>query len=367
MTAHPALSNDDKTLYFSSNRHDPKAFGDIYKVAINDDGTYGEPINLGNVINTNSRETFPFIAKDNFLYFASDGHPGLGGLDVFAVKINDDGSLQKPINLSKPVNTELDDFAFIIDADSKKGYFSSNRKTDNLGDDDIYFVKQTGELPIECIQKISGKIIDKDSNLPISNASIIISNADKQKITEITSDQNGVYSANVDCNVTIYIKVTKPDFLTVEEAIKIPAEKGTTEKNIILENKIKKVGVGDDLTKPLNINIIYFDLNKNDIRKDAAVELSKILIVLQENPTIKIEIKSHTDSRNSNEYNQALSQRRATATMEWLINNGIDKNRLTAKGFGESQLINNCADGINCTEEQHQLNRRSEFIITKID
>lgn len=366
LTAHPTLSIDEKTLYFSSNRNDPKGFGDLYKVAINEDGTFGEPVNLGETINTKSRETFPFISKDNILYFASDGHPGLGGLDVFASKINEDGSFQKPINLGKPINTEQDDFAFIINSDTKNGYLSSNRKADNYGDDDIYFVKQLENLFNDCKQKIEGKILDKLTNLPLAQAKIVLLNQEKIKISETISNEKGEFTfENQDCNTNVYVNVSKNEYLTTEELIQIPKEKGTTYKTIIIDKQIKKVTIGTDLAKTLEIKMIYFDLDKHNIRTDAAVELTKILIVLQDNPTIKIEIKSHTDSRNSHAYNQSLSQRRAKSTMDWLINNGINMNRLSAKGFGETKLINECSDHVNCTEEEHQLNRRSEFIISE--
>jgi outer membrane protein OmpA-like peptidoglycan-associated protein len=367
ISAHPALSNDEKTLYFSSNKNDPKGFGDLYKVAINEDGTFGEPVNLGETINTKSRETFPFISKDNILYFASDGHPGLGGLDVFAAKINEDGSFQKPINLGKPINTEQDDFAFIINSDTKNGYLSSNRKSDNYGDDDIYFIKQLENLPEEIKQKIEGKILDKLTNLPLAQAKVVLLNQEKVKISETISNEKGEFTfENIKANSNVYVNVSKDEYLTTEELILIPNEKGTTYKTIIIDKQIKKVTVGTDLAKTLEIKMIYFDLDKHNIRPDAAVELSKILIVLQENPTIKIEVRSHTDSRNSNVYNQNLSQRRAKSTMDWLINNGIDKNRLSAQGFGETKLINECGDNVNCTEDAHQLNRRSEFIIRKL-
>lgn len=366
LTAHPALSNDEKTLYFSSNKEEPSGFGDLYKVAINEDGTFGEPVNLGETINTKSRETFPFISKDNILYFASDGHPGLGGLDVFAARINEDGSFQKPINLGKPINTEQDDFAFIINSDTKNGYLSSNRKNDNYGDDDIYLVKQLENFPEEIKQKIEGKILEKLTNLPLVQAKIVLLNQEKVKISETISNEKGEFTfENIKPNSNVYVNVLKDEYLTTEEHIQIQNEKGTTHKTIIVDKQIKKVTVGTDLAKTLEIKMIYFDLDKHNIRPDAAVELTKILIVLQENPTIKIEVRSHTDSRNSNVYNQNLSQRRAKSTMDWLINNGIDKNRLSAKGFGETKLINECADNVNCTKEEHQLNRRSEFIISE--
>jgi outer membrane protein OmpA-like peptidoglycan-associated protein len=169
----------------------------------------------------------------------------------------------------------------------------------------------------------------------------------------------------IDCNAKYYIKTEKEEYNTIEKPLVIADESGTTTLSLQLEKTVKILKLGDDLAIVLELKTILFDLNKSNIRPDAAIELSKILDVMQQNPNMKIDIRSHTDSRNSADYNKKLSDRRAKSTMAWLVNNGIDKNRLTAKGYGESQLLNKCADGVKCTEEEHQVNRRSEFIIVK--
>ena len=184
--------------------------------------------------------------------------------------------------------------------------------------------------------------------------------------TAITNDKGLFDFGEIDCESKFYIKIEKEAYNTHEIATTIVDNTGKTFVPITIEKTLKKVTVGDDIAKAFGIEIIYFDLNKSDIRPDAALELSKILDVMVQNPTIKIDIRSHTDSRNTAVYNEKLSERRAASTKAWLIQNGINSSRLTAKGYGESQLVNKCADGVECTEEEHQANRRSEFVIVSI-
>jgi outer membrane protein OmpA-like peptidoglycan-associated protein/tetratricopeptide (TPR) repeat protein len=371
--AHPALSQDEKTLYFASNM--PGTIGgsqsDIFKVSINADGSYGTPENLGDKINTEGRETFPYVTDNNELYFASDGHPGLGGLDVFVTQLNEDGSVGSIKNVGEPVNSNMDDFAFIIDTKTKNGFVSSNRKEDNLGYDDIYKFTEISPIPKDCEQILTGIIVDKDSQKPIPNAKVVLFNSTESKLKELTSDAEGKYDFGiVDCDTKLKIRAEKPTYNTNEISVAIPNESGTTDSKVALELTVKPLKPGDDLRTALNIDIIYFDLDKSNIRPDAAVELAKVLEVMKEYPTMKIDVRSHTDCRQTAKYNEALSDRRAKATIAWLVKNGIDKNRLTGRGYGESQLVNDCGceptNESNCTEEQHQKNRRSEFIITSL-
>jgi outer membrane protein OmpA-like peptidoglycan-associated protein len=358
--AHPALSPDGKTLYFASNMPGTLGQSDLFRVTINTDGTYGKPENLGSKINTSERETFPFISDENELYFASDGHSGLGGLDIFVSKINDDGSIEEPINIGAPANSPQDDFAFWIDVTTRKGYFSSNRPG-GKGFDDIY--KFTEKRKLNCEQLITGKITDDETKMAISNATVVLLDEQFHEIQKQYSDENGLYSFKVKCGLTYYIKITKQEFDTQELKIEVEDNMDSTTSSIKMIKTIKKIGIGDDLAKVFGIKTIYFDLDKFDIRPEAAFELEKIVAVLKANPTMKVAIKSHTDSRQSFEYNLILSDKRAKSTTNWIISNGIDAMRLSAKGYGESQLINSCSDGIQCSEEEHQANRRSEFIV----
>ena len=364
-TAHPALSPDEQTLYFASDRPGTIGQSDLYKVAINSNGTYGEPINLGVEINTEGRETFPFVTKDNQLYFASDGHPGLGGLDVFTTKINNDGSFGEVENDGAEVNSPKDDFGYYRDSEINKGFFSSNRDG-GLGSDDIYRFTSKDK----CKQILKGIVTDSATGETLAGVQLILLNKQYKVIAETTSDALGYYAFDVNCRRTYHVRANKKDYTSKETKLRTPEVTGETKLDIQLESTICRVAVGDDLGKCFGIKMIYFDLDKSNIRKEASLDLAKILDVLIQNPTIKLDIRSHTDCRQTAKYNMALSDRRAKATIAWLVSKGIDSSRLTGRGYGESQLINDCGceptNASNCTEEQHQMNRRSEFIITAL-
>ena len=364
-TAHPALSPDEQTLYFVSDRPGTIGQSDLYKVAINSNGTYGEPINLGVEINTEGRETFPFVTKDNQLYFASDGHPGLGGLDVFTTKINNDGSFGEVENDGAEVNSPKDDFGYYRDSEINKGFFSSNRDG-GLGSDDIYRFTSKDK----CKQFLKGIVTDSATGETLAGVQLILLNKQYKVIAETTSDALGYYAFDVNCRRIYHVRANKKDYTSKETKLRTPEVTGETKLDIQLESTICRVAVGDDLGKCFGIKMIYFDLDKSNIRKEAALDLAKILDVLIQNPTIKLDIRSHTDCRQTAKYNMALSDRRAKATIAWLVSKGIDSSRLTGRGYGESQLINDCGceptNASNCTEEQHQMNRRSEFIITAL-
>lgn len=356
--AHPTLSDDEKTMYFASNMPGGLGGSDIYKVSITN-GSFGSPENLGATINTEGRETFPFIAPDNTLYFASDGQLGLGGLDIFESKFTN-GAFEKPKNLAKPINSSMDDFAFIINKD-KIGFFSSNRDG-GKGFDDIYTFSV-------CQQKLKGVITDVDTNEILPGSKVELFDDEMNKISETLADASALYFfENLDCNKKFIVRASKEDFDTNEQQITtLKDNNGETELNIALKRNKFLVTEGTDLAKVFDISIIYFDLDKWNIRPDAAKDLQKIIEVMKQYPTMKVDIRSHTDSRQTHRYNELLSERRAKSTMEFMLKNGIEKERLTAKGYGETQLVNDCADSVPCKEEQHQMNRRSEFIIVKID
>ncbi|TDE41576.1 flagellar motor protein MotB [Flavobacterium rhamnosiphilum] len=362
--AHPALSPDDKTLYFASDM--PGTFGqsDLFKVTINDDGSYGIPENLGKSINTEGRETFPFISEDNELYFATDGRPGLGGLDIFVAKIENDNAFKEVKNIGGPINGSQDDFAFLIDSKSRKGFFTSNREG-GKGYDDIYAFTEIRKLT--CEQVLTGIITDKETGLILANAKVSLFDEKFQLIKESIANDRGQYSFEAACGKTYYVRAEKPDYETKERAITVGEINGKTDLPLALTKAICKVAVGDDLGKCFGIKMIYFDLDKSFIRKEAAFELEKILDVMKQYPKMKIDVRSHTDSRQTAKYNEALSDRRAKSTIAWLIENGIEVSRLTGKGYGESQLVNTCSDGVKCIEAEHQANRRSEFVVVSME
>ena len=359
--AHPALSADEKTLYFASDMKGTFGQSDIFKCTIDENENYGKPQNIGSKVNTEGRESFPFISEENELYFASDGHPGLGGLDIYEVEIAKDGTLKKVRNIGEPANSTFDDFGFLINLNTKRGFLTSNRKG-GKGSDDIYQFFETKNL--KCDQELSGIISDMENGFILFDSKISLYDSNFELLNTTITGKDGNYTFKVDCENDYYIRVEKTDFTTFEKSITIPKETGKSELNIKLKKTIKEIKNGDDLAKIFGIKIIYFDLDKSNIREDAALELEKILDVMLQNPIIKIDIRSHTDSRETTTYNDLLSEKRAKSTLEWLVKNGVQKNRLTAKGYGERALTNNCTDLIYCSEEEHQANRRSEFIIS---
>lgn len=358
--AHPALSPDNKTLYFASDMPGTVGQSDLFKVAIKADGSFGTPVNLGKTINTEGRESFPFVSEDNKLYFSSDGRPGLGGFDIFETKIAQDGSFGTVENVGKPVNSSQDDFAYIVDAKGN-GFFTSNRPG-GKGSDDIYKLTE-----IICNQAVEGVITDVESGAILANVKVSLFNEKFELLKETTSDAKGHYSFEAVCGQKYYVRAEVADYVTKESNVITGKTNGTTDLPIALEKSGCKVIIGGDLAKCFGIKVIYFALNKADITKDAAFELEKILDVMKQNPKMKIDVRSHTDSRQTAKYNEVLSEKRAKSTIDWLVKNGVDAARLTGKGYGESQLVNKCTDGVQCTEDEHQVNRRSEFIVTAIE
>ena len=362
--AHPALSPDERTLYFASNM--PGTFGDsdIFKVSIHEDGTYGIPENLGNIINTEGRESFPFVSENNELYFASDGHPGLGGLDVFVTKVEKHSNFEDIINVGEPVNSSKDDFGFLINTRQGIGFISSNRDG-GKGSDDIYGFKEVEKINYPCEQSITGILTDKFTGAILSNTKIILSDSGFKILKEVFTDLTGKFEFNnTDCNSRYYIKAEKEDYITFETSMLPDEEKRRELQQIKMEKGIQEVKEGDDLAKVFNINIIYFAFDKYDIRSDVELDLAIIIYVMRQYPTMKIDVRSHTDSRQSFIYNKELSEKRAKSTVKWLVEHGIAPSRLTGTGYGETQLTNNCTDGVECTAAEHKANRRSEFIIT---
>lgn len=361
-TAHPALSPDEKTLYFASDMPGTIGQSDIYKVSINSDGSFGPPENLGKTINTEGKETFPYVTSENEIYFASDGHPGLGGLDVFVGEFDRHGKVANIQNLGADINSPKDDFAYIIDPKTRQGFFSSN-KDGGVGSDDIYTFLETRRL--KCIQQLYGTVTDIVTNDILPGTKVTL--YENQDILEtVIADGSGNYVLPVECGKTYNVRAEKENYETKEVSVTIDKTTGKTELPIALTKNKCRVTVGDDLGKCFGIKMIYFDLDKSNIRPEAAIDLEKILAVMKDYPSMKIDIRSHTDSRATHQYNEGLSDRRAKSTIKWLISNGIDKSRLTGKGYGETQLVNRCADDVPCTEEEHQMNRRSEFIITAL-
>ncbi|GAB5475890.1 MAG: OmpA family protein [Maribacter sp.] len=359
--AHPALSPDEKTIYFASDMPGTLGESDIFKVSINEDGTYGTPENLGGAINTEARETFPFMTSEEVLYMSSDGHPGLGGLDIFATKISNKKYDRPIFNVGRPVNSKMDDFTFIFNEDTRKGYFASNR-TEGMGADDIYgFVEHT-PLQLECVQEITGTVRDKISNKVLVGATIKVIDENNEEILSTITDSEGKYSLSLDCNQGNFVRALTQGYVPAEEYL----QKSDAKPKIVdfyLERDTITAGFGDDLAKLLQLSTIYFDFDKYNIRIDSEVEVEKVIAAMEKYPSLKIKVNAHTDSRGKDSYNLWLSQKRAESTVNYMIANGIAAERLQGEGFGETKLVNQCANGIKCSKEDHELNRRSEFII----
>lgn len=438
---HPSISKDGKTLYFASDMPGGQGATDLYFCELNDDGTWTTPKNLGSTINTEGNEMFPFIDDKGVLYFSSDGHLGLGGLDVFKARIKNNSA---PQNLGAPLNSSMDDFSLVLGEDQLHGYLSSNR-SGGKGDDDIYAFT-INELPS---LKMDGLVVDESTGLPLANARVSLKDKNGKVLQTVNSGDLGEFVFDLEpgeCGYTVFVEHGETwktfnseasscdvaegtinlgqcpleplawtalgtirekgsntplegfmvsltndktgEVLSAETAgdgkVNFPLEaetdysirfekEGFFAKNGRFSTVNMKPGVVEinkyidlefeaiELGKGIKIENIYYDYNKSFIRADAAVELDKIVKLLIENPTIKIEMGSHTDARGSDSYNMKLSDRRAKAAMDYLIKNGIAKSRVTFKGYGETSLINKCENGVTCEDELHEENRRTEF------
>ena len=360
-TAHPTFSPDGKTMYFASDMPGTLGQSDIFRVAVNDDGKFGTPENLGNNINTEARETFPYITSENVLYLSSDGHPGLGGLDVFATKIGLNDYQGAVVNVGEPVNSKMDDFTFVFKEDTRKGYFASNREG-GQGADDIYSFVETMPLKLVCDQGISGTVRDKITNEVLVGATVKVIDENNEELLTTITDSQGEYKLSVDCNQGNFVRALMQGYVPSEEYL----GKSDGKPNIIdfyLERDQVTAGFGDDLAKLLQLSTIYFDFDKYNIRKDSEIEVQKVIAAMEKYPSLKIKVNSHTDSRGRDAYNLWLSQKRAESTVNYMISKGIAEDRLKGEGFGETKLVNHCENGVRCSAVEHEKNRRSEFII----
>jgi outer membrane protein OmpA-like peptidoglycan-associated protein/tetratricopeptide (TPR) repeat protein len=368
--AHPTINVQGTKMYFASDMLGTLGASDIFEVDINADGTLGEPVNLGPSVNTEGHETFPFINSEGDLYFSSNGFSGLGGLDVFVIRdFKNKRELNQPMaleNVGRPINSPMDDFGYYENIGTKEGFFTSNRDG-GKGDDDIYsFI-----IP-ECEQIVEGVVKDQDTQQLLPGATVTLLDADGNELEKQVVGTDASYKfENLECEKEYLIRVELDQFATVEKRFTTPKKKQDLVIEFDLERDEVELEPCADLAKILDIPIIYFDFDKANIRKDAEVELQKVLAVLNKYPTMEIDIRSHTDCRGTASYNEKLSDRRAQSTRQYLINNGIEANRLTAKGYGESRLVNDCgcepSNDSSCSEAEHQLNRRSEFIVTSIN
>lgn len=345
-SGNPSISKDGKTLYFSSNRPGSVGGVDIWKVAISETGSYGTPENLGKSVNTEGNESFPFITSDNVLYFSSDAKQGLGAMDVYKIDLTTNSAAK---NLGKPVNSEKDDFAFTINENKNIAFVASNRN----GNDDIFKL-----IPI-CNYEVNAIVTNANSGAILAEANVSILDDKNNIISSLKSNSKGEVSYTVECEKAYTIQAIKDGFESNSFAVTASKKKGGSIK---IDAALKPIS--EIITeKEVNLKPIFFEYNNSNITQQGAFELDKLVQIMKNNEKLFIFVKSHTDNRGSDEFNLLLSDKRVKATIQYVISNGIDPNRISGKGFGETEPKVDCKE--NCTEEAHEQNRRSEFLIVK--
>ncbi|MCB9184825.1 MAG: OmpA family protein [Flavobacteriales bacterium] len=345
---HAALSADGSRLYYVSDMPGGLGGTDIYVCERTAEG-WGMPRNLGPTVNTSANEMFPVLRNDT-LYFSSNGHRSLGGLDIFRSTLSD-GEWSRPENLNYPVNTVHDDFGFVLLQDGRSGYLSSNRS----GLDGIYrFTTNDPTLLLHAT------LLDEEDGSPMAGAEVRLLEPSLPEPIQLFTDSDGSVTLPLTLDKVYEVMASKDGVFT--ESRKVSTEGQRTSRVYEEEFRMRRVVVD----KPIVIENIYYDYDRWDIRPDAAVELDHIARLFIDNPSMSFELGSHTDSRASDTYNLLLSDARAKSAVDYLVRMGVPAERLTARGYGERNLVNGCRDGVDCSEEEHQANRRTEFKVTRI-
>lgn len=357
--AHATLSQDEKKLYFVADLPDSLGDTDLYSVDILEGDNFSKPENLGPIVNTPYKETFPFVSSNGDFYFCSQGHRGLGGMDVFVLKQEEDGKFKTVYNIGAPINSTSDDFSFCIDDNAKTGYFSSNRPG-GPGFDDIYKFTQTQELPNNF--KLEQALLNEKDDSPVENAKIIISDLNNKIIQTLASDSDGGYSYRLPLNNIYLVRIEHPDFLP-SEFILYTMKGFSYQKSLRILSTKQQINKDDDICKILDTENITYIPRVAKIIPQEDLELRKVLLLLKRYPKMTVAFNTYTDAKGSEERNLKFSEELATAIGAWMTKNGVDKNRITVKGYGETMIINRCKDNVPCTEEEHAANRRFEAIV----
>ncbi len=360
-TGYPMLNADDSKLYFVSDRLPSKGNTDIFVVDILDDGNYSKPRNLGLNVNTEGNETTPYITKENILYFSSDGHEGQGKLDVFAVEVFEN-STSEVYQLASPINSINDDFAYIVNEDNNQGFFTSNR-LQGEGFNDLYsFTLEEDVRPVDCFITVDGKVRDKESYEALSGATVDLYTLEGELIESVSTYNDGTYKFTVSCAKEYQLIASNPNYLDDKKRIEILEENYHTalHTNMDLSRIARKKPAVESLSP------IYYEFDAATITQEAAREMDRIVDIMKTNSNLIIEASSFTDSQGSDAYNIELSKRRARAAVEYLKAQGIDESRIRSQGYGEEKLINQCVNGVECMDEAHQMNRRTEFNFVNI-
>lgn len=346
---HPTLSPDGKTLYFTSDMPGGMGGTDIYKVSIEENNTFGNPENLGEPVNTAHDETFPFMDADGTLYFSSNGHGGLGLFDIFRINPEKGDQVE---NLGEPANSNMDDFAYFQVSDSREGYISSNREGQS---DNIFVFNKMNPLVLK------GTVTDAVNDKPVTNATVRVMNDENEQIAFLETDDSGQYETEITRGIVYPIEAKQIEYETFNG--NVDATNANDKDELVYDIQLDPV---KDVEYLAEIDNIYFDFDKSNIRPDAAKELDKLVDLMQnEYPDLVIAIGSHADRRGTDEYNQKLSERRAKSTYDYLVAHGIEPSRIKEyKGYGENQPAIKCD---RCTEKEYQLNRRSMFHVVKME
>jgi len=355
---HASLSSDEKTLYFVSDMPGTLGGTDIWYSDLQSDGTWGKPINVGPSVNTAGNEMFPSVSETGTLYFSTDGLPGMGGLDIFSSKGNK-SNWTKAVNLRYPVNSAADDFAFFTTGptpDGITGYLASNRKG-GQGSDDIYTFNYS--CP-KIILALRGVAFNKKTQERLSDVTVTLSKDGSGIVAKKINEQDGTFFFQLDKESDYKVLGTKIKFYADSAML---TTKGLT-KSDTLYAELRLEPLFEE-GKTLRLANIHYDFDKDNIRADAAKILNELVRTMRDNPTLEIELASHTDSRGVDIYNLDLSQRRARSVVNYLVSRGIARSRMTAKGYGETRLLNRCSNGVSCSAAEHQQNRRTEFTILK--
>ena len=360
---HPVLSPDNKKLYFVSDRLPSKGKTDIFVVDIREDGSFGRPRNMGNIVNTPGTETTPYITKDNILYFSSDGHPGKGKLDVFAVELFE-SSTSEIKQLESPINSINDDFAYIVNEENNQGFFTSNR-LQGKGYNDLYsFTLEEEKKPEECLITVDGRVRDKESAAVLSGATVKLYDLGGSLLESVSTYEDGTYAFKVSCAKEYKLVASRPEYESDEKRIEILEEN----YHSALHTNLNLSRIAEEQPKPVASPVafealqpIYYAFDDASITNRAAEKMDRIAEVMKANPDLIIEAASFTDARGTDAYNLELSKRRARSAVEYLKSKGIDESRIRSKGLGEAKMINQCVNGVTCQEEAHQMNRRTEF------
>jgi outer membrane protein OmpA-like peptidoglycan-associated protein/tetratricopeptide (TPR) repeat protein len=354
----PSFSSDGKTLYFASKRPGGKGISDIWKTELQPGEGWSIPVNLGDSINTRDAEMAPFIHPDDqTLYFSSKGHQGMGGFDLFYSRKDPDGKWKKPVNLGYPINTYSDELTLVVNAAGDLAYISSD-KAGGKGRQDIYCFKLYKEAQPVKATFFKGIVYDKSSKQRLGAGFELVDLSTGKTVIRSASDPaTGEFLVALPANRNYAVNVSKPGYLFYSDLFELAGESSKA-KPFIKDIPLQPISIGETVV----LKNIFFDTDKSDLRSESMIELDKLVTLLKNNAKMKIEISGHTDNAGTPAYNLTLSQNRAKAVYDYLLQNGIPAARLTYAGYGLTKPVDS-----NDTEEGRAKNRRTEFKVLSVE